>query len=484
MSGWIENIQLPPHNIDAEKSVISAIFLDNEVIYICDSFNLIPDDFYNNEHKSIYKAIKELQIGHKNIDTITVSDTLDKMWVLENIWGIDYIIEITNYVFTTTGISEHAQIVKEKSTLRSILKVCQKISGEVYDQKETIEIIDSIEKKIFDLTQNSIWHSLVHIKDILDGRVEDYVQMIDDPEFLNKNKVLSGYQWLDDMVTGFKAWELTILAARPSMWKTAFALNLMINIAIDQKKPVAFFSLEMTSQSLVDRLLSTIANIPMHKISKWNLDQDDFAKMWDAIEQLSQSDIFIDDCGSLTIWELKSKLRRLKIEKWSIWLVVIDYLQLMSGSGFKYEWNRVQEISQISRWLKELTKELTTPIVALSQLSRNVESRIDKKPWLADLRESWAIEQDADIVMMLHREDYYDPDTDKKWIMDVLVRKNRNGPTGEVELWRRAVTMKYEEINRWDKKNIFWPQSQDKTYFQKKKPEQKHNKEASEDELF
>ncbi len=449
----LEELKLPPHNQEAEKWVLGWVFLENEILYVYDWLSILPEDFYQKEHSLIYKAILNLKENHKVIDIVTVWDELQKMKVLDSIWWTDYLLELSTFVLTTSACVEYAKIVKEKAILRNILKVCQKIIWDVYDQEDTVKILDNIEQKIFNLTQTNLGQWLIHIKDILDKRVEDYVEIMDNPEILEEKKVLSTYHKLDEHLWWFKQWELLILAARPSMWKTAFALNLLINIA-RQWKSVAFFSLEMTAQNIVDRILSTIANIPMHKISQWTLDNDDFAKMWDAIEEIWQSNIYIDDSWALTIPELKSKLRRLKIEKWHLDFVIIDYLQLMSWTWFKYEWNRVQEISQISRWLKELSKELMVPILALSQLSRNVENRVDKKPQLADLRESWAIEQDADVVLMLHREDYYDPDTDKKWITDILIRKNRNWPIWEVELMFRSQTMKFVEYNPQEQQNL------------------------------
>lgn len=442
----LENLQSPPHNIEAEKGVIAGALLDNELIYSYDGYAITHLDFYQKEHQHIYESIKILQGKHKTIDAVTLGDQLHKMGVLDLIGGSDYLFELSTYLVTTSSCPEYAQIVKEKSVLRNILRVCQKVSGDVYEQKETIEILDSIEKRIFDLTQINMSDSLQHIKDILSKRVEEYMEIVDNPSLLEERKVMSTYNKLDEMLGGFKHGELLILAARPSMGKTAFALNLLINIAIEHKKSVALFSLEMTSQNIVDRILSTVARIPMHKISKWQLDGDDFSRMGEAIEKLGDCNIYIDDMWSLTVGQLKSKLRRLKVEKGKLDFVVIDYLQLMSGTWFKYEGNRVQEISQISRGLKELSKELSVPIMALSQLSRWVEQRVDKKPQLSDLRESGAIEQDADVVMMIHREDYYDPDTDKKWVTDILIKKNRNGPTGEVALMFKKETMWFEEM--------------------------------------
>ena len=439
-----ENINLPPHNIEAEKWVISWALLDSEVMWIYDSDKLGYKDFYQKEHSYIYEAIQQLRMARKTIDVVTVSDQLSKNWNLDVIGGVDYLYDLSSFLFSTQPCSEYSKIVREKSLLRQVLKVCQWISGEVYEQKDTLQIFDAIEKKIFDLTQNQVGESIIAIWDILEKRVMEYIEYADNPEKLNESKVFSGYEGIDKMLTWFKPGELIILAARPSMGKTAFALNVLNNVALKQQKTVVFISLEMSSESIVDRILSEVAGVPMYKLNgSEQMNEEDFSKIWEANSTLWVAKIFIDDRGALTVPELKSKLRKLKIEKGWLDIVIIDYLQLMHGTS--YAGNRVQEISDISRSLKELARELEVPIMALSQLSRAVEQRVDKKPQLSDLRESGAIEQDADAVLMLHREDYYDPDTDKKWATDVCIRKNRNGAVGEVELHFQKEIMRFTE---------------------------------------
>ncbi len=440
----LEDIKLPPHNLDAEKGILSGILMDSELLYICEGIWLIPEDFYHKEHWYIFKWIKTLWAARKTIDILTLADQLTKDGVIDVIWWTDYLYELSWFLLTSSSADEYAKIVKEKSILRNILKVSQRIIGDVYEQKETFDILQTIEKRIFDLTQDTASDQVHSIKELLDSRIEDYMEIVDNPEKINDKKVMSGYHNMDEMLWWFKPWELLILAARPSMGKTAFAINLLEHAAIKQKKSVAIFSLEMGSEQIIDRILSTASWVSMTKITKWRLESEDFSNIWEAMESLSWTKVFIDDKGSTTIPQIKSKIRRLKIKEW-LDLVIIDYLQLMSGTSTWYSGNRVQEISEISRWLKELARELEIPIVALSQLSREVEKRVDKKPQLSDLRESGAIEQDADAVMMLHREDYYDPDTDKKWLTDVCIRKNRNGPVGEVELMFHKETMKFVE---------------------------------------
>lgn len=443
----INDIKLPPQNLEAEKWVLCWALMDSETLWIYEWDRLEPEDFYQKEHQLIYSAIKKIRSDRKTIDVVTVWDQLTKDWNLDFVWWIDYLYELSTFLLSTSGCTDYSKIVKDKSTLRKILKVSQNIIWDVYKQWETLDIMESIEKNIFDLTQNQTGNNILQIKDILNSRVEEYMAIVDNPEKVNESKVFSGYKWLDNMLAWFKPWELIILAARPSMWKTSFALNIVSNIAIKQNKSVAVFSLEMWAESIVDRIIAEVAQIPMSKITKWDLSNEDFSKMGNAIQILWDKSIYIDDKSAASVPLLKSKLRRLKVEKWRLDLVIIDYLQLMHGTSFL--WNRVQEISEISRWLKELARELEVPIMALSQLSRAVEQRIDKKPQLSDLRESGAIEQDADSVIMLHREDYYDKDTDKKWSTDVCIRKNRNGEVWEIELYFKANIMKFMEI--WEK---------------------------------
>jgi len=442
----LEDIKLPPHNLDAEKGTLGGILMDNELMYYYDGLLLVPEDFYNKEHFYIYQSIKKLWAARKTIDVVTLADQLSKDTVLDVVGWTDYLYELSSFLLSSSSCAEYVKIVKEKSILRNILKTSHKIIGDVYEQKDTAQVLQDIEKRVYDLTQNNVSEKVLSIWDILNKRIEEHMDIMDHPEKANLRKVFSGYHGLDEMLGWFKPAELIILAARPSMGKTAFALNILKNMAVDQKKSVALFSLEMSSEQIADRILSMVSGIPMGKIAKWQLDSEDFTVMGESMEILSETNIFIDDKWSTTIPELKSKIRRLKIEKTSLDLVIIDYLQLMSWSNSWYSGNRVQEISEISRGLKELARELEMPIIALSQLSREVEKRVDKKPQLSDLRESGAIEQDADEVIMLHREDYYDPDTDKKGLTDICVRKNRNGPIGESELYFEKTIMKFSEL--------------------------------------
>lgn len=311
----LENINLPPHNLEAEKGVISGALLDAETMWIYDSDKLSHKDFYQKEHSFVYEAIQQLWSARKTIDVITVSDQLSKNGNLDVVGGVNYLYDLSTFLFSTQPCSEYSKIVREKSLLRQVLKVCQGISGEVYEQKDTIQIFDAIEKKIFDLTQNQVGDSILPIGEILKGRIEEYMELVDHPEKVNEKRVMSGYSGIDSMLTGFKPGELIILAARPSMGKTSFALNVLNHIALEQKKSAVMISLEMSSESIVDRIMSEVAGVPMYKISKGDLDNEDFSKMGNAMERLGEAKIYIDDKGALSVPELKSKLRKLKIEK-------------------------------------------------------------------------------------------------------------------------------------------------------------------------
>lgn len=441
----ISDIKLPPHNIEAEKWILCCVFLDNDSMYILDSLSIFPSDFYTKEHTFIFEAMTQLRNSKKTIDVVTVWDQLTKNGNFDIIWWTDYLYDISLYLISPSICGEYGKIVKEKSVLRSILKVSQNIIWEVYSEKDTSNIIESVEKNIFSLIQYNQWDSLKHISEILNSRVEELMYIADHPEEIEHAKTMSWYPSLDKVTSWFKPGELIILAARPSMGKTAFSLNLLLNAAIWQKKSVVFFSLEMTSQSIVDRMLSTEAGISMSNIQKGLLTDDDYTRIGESIAKLSEYNIYIDDESS-TLPIIKSKLRKVIVEKWKVDLVIIDYLGLINTSGLRYAGNRVQEVSELSRSLKELAKEIKAPVIALSQLSRENEKRPDKKPMLSDLRDSWSIEQDADLVVFLYRDEYYDPDTDRKGITDVLISKNRNGETGGVELRFIWSKMKFEEL--------------------------------------
>lgn len=443
----LDEIKLPPHNIETEKAVLSCVLIDNEAMYNIESYWINSKDFYSKEHEIIFEAMHSLFFARKTIDVVTLSEYLTKNKEIWNIWWVEYLYDVSLYIQSASWVSDYAKIVKEKSVLRQILKISQGIIWEVYEQKPVVDILEVIEKKIMSLTQYQMHDSMLHIKDILSWRYEDYYEMSENPDIITEKVSLTSYWKLDQISWWFKPWELIILAARPAMGKTSFALNIAENASTKYNKAVAIFSLEMSSEQIADRMISTVSNIPMRQIAKWDLQNDDFWKIWNAMERLWRANIYIDDKGWSTVQEIKSKIRKIKIEKWGIDLIVIDYLQLMTWTN-RFAWNRVQEISEISRWLKEMARELSVPVIALSQLSRAVESRPDKRPQLSDLRDSWAIEQDADMVLMLYREEYYDEETEKRHIADIFVRKNRNGPTWEIPLYFQNSIMKFSNLSQ------------------------------------
>ncbi len=436
-------LKIPPHSIEAEQSVLWSLLIDKEgFIVIWDI--LKEEDFYNESNCLIFWIMLELYRLNKPIDLITVKEKLDDKKILDKVWWITYLSELTEIVPTTANIFEYAQIVKNKSVLRKLIKAGNEIISFGFDEDKLInELLEKAEKSIFSVTQTFIRNKLIHINEILTQRYEEFAEVHENPDSIKEHRLQVWFKSLDDKITWLKWWDMVILAARPSMWKTAFALNLAQNVGFSWKN-VAIFSLEMSKEQLTDRMIASAMEINSWKLARWELEDEEFAKIGEAMEKLSVANIYIDDTAWWNLSDLKSKCRRLKIESW-IHLVIIDYLQLMSSWN---SMNRVQEVSEISRWIKALARELNVPIIALSQLSRTVETRPDKRPIMSDLRESWSIEQDADIVMMLYREEYYDEFTDRKWITDVLIRKNRNWPIWNCELMFQKNNQKFLEIEK------------------------------------
>ncbi|MFN7160241.1 MAG: replicative DNA helicase [Candidatus Gracilibacteria bacterium] len=426
----MDNLRIPPHSQEAEKSVLGACLLDKEAIFkIADL--LQPSDFYESMHSDIYEGMVALFHTHRPIDVITVSDWLKDHNLLDKVGGPAYITQLSFECPSSANVFQYANIVKSKSVLRNLLRCGQEITAYSFEtDKELTEVLEKAEKSLFGVTQTFVKKNFVHIRDILNKRYEEFCELHDSDDKTKMRGISYGFSNLDHYTQGLKPGELIIIAARPSMGKSAFALNIVQNFAIQQKKIVGFFSLEMPKEQLVDRLFSSHLQVDAYKLQKGLLDDRDFERMGEAMQQLSEAQIFFDDTGGLTSAELKSKARRLQMEQ-GIDLIVIDYLQLMSGNN---PLNRVQEISEISRSLKMLASELQVPVIALSQLSRSVEQRPNKQPQLSDLRESGSIEQDADVVLMLYRESYYEPDTERQDRADIFIKKNRNGPVGQIEL--------------------------------------------------
>lgn len=421
--------RIPPQSLEAEQSVLGCMLLDKEVIPNITEV-LKSEDFYRDDHKEIYEAVMDLFEEAEPIDLITISDKLRQRGTLDNIGGLEYLTNIATSVPTTANAKHYAKIVEEKSILRKLIKTTSDILNLGYDASEDVSVIlDKAEKSIFDILQKRNTQGFSHIKDVL---VETFNKL----EELYNNKgyitgVPTGFTDLDYRTSGLQNSDLILVAARPAMGKTSFALNIAQYAAIHSKVPVAVFSLEMSKEQLVNRMLCSEVMIDSQKMRIGKLEDSDWQKMAMALGPLSEAPIYIDDTPGVSVMELRAKCRRLKLEK-NLGLIVIDYLQLMQGRGRNE--NRQQEVSEISRSLKILAKEINVPVITLSQLSRAPEARTDHRPMLSDLRESGAIEQDADMVMFLYRDDYYNPETEKQNVAEVIIAKNRNGSTGTVEL--------------------------------------------------
>ena len=421
--------RIPPQSLEAEQSVLGSMLLDKEVIpVVLESLKSV--DFYRDDHKEIFEAVLDLFEKAEPVDIITVSEQLRIRGTLDNVGGLEYLTNIASAVPTTANVKHYARIVEEKSILRKLIKASSDIVNLGYEASEEVSyVLDKAEKNIFDVIQNRNTQGFAPIKDVL-------VEAFNKLEELYNNKgyvtgIPTGFIDLDYKTAGLHNSDLVLVAARPAMGKTSFALNLAQYVAVHAKVPVAIFSLEMSKEQLVNRILCCEAMVDSQKMRTGKLEDEDWQKIARALGPLSEAPIYIDDTPGVSVMDIRSKCRRLKLEK-NLGLVVIDYMQLMQGRG-KPE-SRQQEISEISRSLKILAKELNIPVITLSQLSRAAETRTDHRPILSDLRESGAIEQDADIVMFLYRDDYYNPDTEKKNISEVIIAKHRSGSTGTVEL--------------------------------------------------
>lgn len=421
--------RIPPHSVESEQSILGSILLDKEAI-ITVTETIQPEDFYKEAHKIIYECMVKLNNKNEPIDLITLTEELRKQGHLEDVGGISYITSLSTIVPTTSNVKYYSDIVKEKSVLRKLIKVSNDILNLGYDNSTKVEdLLEKAEKQIFDISQEKSSEDFQSINSVL----MDTYDMIE-RLYTNKEEITgitSGFEDLNKKINGLQRTDLILIAARPAMGKTAFSLNLVQNAALKGNASVAVFSLEMSKEQLVQRMLSAQSHVELKKIKNGNLDENDWPRIIDAMSVLSNANIYIDDTPGIKISELRSKCRKLKIEK-GLDLILIDYLQLMEGDNNNE--SRQQEISKISRSLKIIAKELNCPVVALSQLSRAPEQRSDHRPMLSDLRESGAIEQDADIVMFLYRDEYYHPDSERKNIGEVIIAKNRHGETGSVEL--------------------------------------------------
>ncbi len=422
---------LPPQNLEAEQSVLGAILLENEsFIKVLD---LIKDgDFYRESHRKIYRAMLELSEGNEAIDLVTLAERLGRKNELDAVGGPSYLASLATDVPTAANIKYHAKIVKEKAILRGLLKAATEIAGKVYEESlDADNLIDFAEKTVFDISENRVKTSFDPLKDLIKDSFSMIESLYDRKEAITG--LPSGFPELDELTTGFQPADLIIVGGRPGMGKTAFALNIAQHVGVEHKEPVAVFSLEMSKKQLALRMLCSEAMVDSNLVRKGIINKrNDWHKLTSAAGKLSEAPIFIDDSSSTSALEIRAKARRLKKEH-GLGLVIVDYLQLMRGHG-AFE-RREQEISDISRSLKSLAKELDLPVLALSQLNREVEKSQSKRPTLANLRESGAIEQDADVILFLHRDEIYDRENPaKKGKAELIIAKQRNGPTGTVKL--------------------------------------------------
>ncbi len=437
--------KIPPHDIEAEQAILGCMLIDQDAT--SDAIEVLkPEDFYRDDHKYIYEAMLNLYTKGEPIDIITVKDELTSMQKFEAVGGIEYLATLPDRAPLVANSDKYIKIVEEKSILRKLIKTATEIEGLGYAQNEEVDnVIDQAEKKIFDIMQNKNQKGYTPIKDVL---VETFAEL---EKLYNQKQpvtgIATGFTDLDNRTAGLHNSDLILIAARPAMGKSAFALNIATNAAINEKVPVAIFNLEMSKTQLVNRMLCSEAMVDSNKVRTGKIDEEDWIKLATALGPLSEAPIYIDDTPGISISEIRAKCRKLKLEK-NIGLVVIDYLQLIQGSGKKNS-SREQEISEISRSLKIIAKELDVPVIALSQLSRESEKRQDHKPMLSDLRESGAIEQDADLVMFIYRDDYYNQDSEKKNIAEIILAKHRAGATGTIELlWMGSYT-KFANLDKY-----------------------------------
>lgn len=438
--------KMPPQNIEAEQAVLGAILIQENSMYKIAEV-VSSDDFYRNDHQVIYSAMVSLFEKRSPIDLITVTDELKGQKKLEEAGGATYLTHLVSSTQSAANIVKHAQIVSEKAILRRLIRAATGMIEDSYLEKDEIPVIlDKSEQILFAVSQKFVQDKFVAVSDVLSDTFERINEIHENRGQLRG--VPTGFKDLDNLLAGFQKSDLIILAARPSMGKTALALNLGLHVASREKIPVGIFSLEMSRDQLVDRLLTTETGIDSWRLRTGNLREDDFSKINYAMGVLSEAPLYIDDSPMLSVMDVRAKARRLQAEK-GLGLLIIDYLQLMEashrGGG---EQNRVQEVSDISRGLKALARELNIPVIALSQLSRAVEMRTPKIPMLSDLRESGSIEQDADVVMFIYREDYYEPETENKNITQVLIKKHRNGPVGDVDLFFHPEFGRFSTIDR------------------------------------
>ena len=437
--------KIPPQNLDAEMSLLGAVLIDDEILANV-SDRLKPHDFYDKRHATVFDAMFRLHERHRPVDLLTLSDELSKRDELEGVGGSTYLTELTNYVPTAAHAEAYADMIMQKAVRRRLIKASTDIAELGFDEEKNIqELLESAEAELFSVSDAGVKQDLVSLEQIL-------TESFDRIEELHREKgklrgLKTGWRDLDSMTAGLQRSDLIILAARPAMGKSTLVSNLAYNVASKEKQAVLLFSLEMSKEQLVDRMLAEAAGVDAWKIRTGDLNDDDFEKISNAMGEMAEAPVYIDDTPGLSVLEMRTKARRVAHNQ-PLGLIIVDYLQLMSGSSRSYGENRVQEVSEISRGLKLIARELNVPVIGLSQLSRSVESRSPQIPQLSDLRESGSIEQDADIVMFIYREDYYNPDTDRQHITDLIIAKHRNGPTGRIELYFHPERLRFMSLDK------------------------------------
>ncbi len=435
--------KLPPQNLEAEMAVLGSMLIDEDALSVAIE-TLDPDSFYKDSHKKIFQAMVNLYNANRAVDLITLTDELKRNNILDEVGGVSFLTALVNSVPTAANISHYVSIVKEKSILRTLITNATKIVSLCYESEGNVdEVVDSAERFIFEVTNKRPQGTYLHLKEIIKDSIETIDRLYQKKAHVTG--IPTGFIDFDSKTSGLQASDLIVIAGRPSMGKSALALCIADYAGVVEKMPIAFFSLEMSKEQLVQRMLCAHAKVDAHKVRTGYLASSDWPRLTAAAGKLSEAPIFIDDTPAISVMELRAKARRLKAHQ-DIRLIILDYLQLMRGSG-KAE-NRQQEISDISRSIKALARELSVPIVAISQLSRAVEARTDHRPQLSDLRESGAIEQDADVVVLILREDYYNPAPDNEGITEVIIAKQRNGPVGSIKLAFIKEYTRFENIAR------------------------------------
>ncbi len=444
-----------PNSPEAERSVLGCLLLDKDaILQIADLLN--PDDFYHNHHRYVYDVVSELFSRSQPIDLVTVATKLQSQGHLEEIGGPEFLASLQNEVPVATHVFQYGQIVKHRSTLRKLIATGQEITALGYDSEKKIEeLLEKAEQRVFAISQQFMKDRFIPIKEVLMKRYEVICEIHENPELINKNRISTGFRDLDKKINGgFNPSDMIVIAARPAMGKTAVSIRMMQHAATSMGKKVGVISLEMSKEQIVERMLCTELEVDSWKLHSGKLTEADFERMGGVLDRLSNASIFVDDTMGSTITELRAKARRLQME-YGLDMLMIDYLQLMSGaSATSSSTNRVQEIAEISRSLKQLARELHIPVIALSQLSRTVETRPDKRPILSDLRDSGSIEQDADIVIMLYRDDYYNEDSETPNELELNVIKHRNGDVGRVAVHFDRKRMKFSDLAS-DQQNQF-----------------------------